>query len=222
MRTILKLAAAFGLAACMATSANAQGGRGGMGMGMGSGINLLSNKSVQKELKLTDEQIEKADKAATEMREKMTEKRQELQGLQGEEMREKMTAMMKEMSVESKKITDALLKPEQAKRFAEISLQSQGFQAYMDPEIQTKLKMTDEQKSKLKDLQAASMEKMASLREEFQNDREGAMKKMTEARKELAEKGAAMLTDDQKKMWKEMVGEPFTIVQQPRRPGGNN
>ena len=55
MRTILKLAAAFGLAVCLSPStASAQGGR-GMGGGP-NGLGLLSNKSVQKELKLTEGQ----------------------------------------------------------------------------------------------------------------------------------------------------------------------
>ena len=53
-------------------------------------LNLLTNKSVQKELKLTDEQIEKATKAATEQREKMREKFKELQGLDQAERQEKM------------------------------------------------------------------------------------------------------------------------------------
>src|SRR4051812_29339112 len=109
MRNLAKLAVALGLAACLSTSARAQG-FGGRGMGgMGTGVNLLSDKLVQKELKLTDEQIEKAEKAAAEMREKRTERMQELQGLEGAERQEKAAAMNKEFAAESKKVTDALL-----------------------------------------------------------------------------------------------------------------
>jgi Spy/CpxP family protein refolding chaperone len=223
MRTILKLAAAFGLAACLTTStANAQGGRGGMGMGGGTGLNLLSNKSVQKELKLTDDQIEKANKAATEAREKMMEKFQELRDLDQAERQEKMQGLMKEMATASKKVTDELLKPEQAKRLGQITLQTQGVMAYMSDEVQSKLKFTDEQKTKFKDIQASSMEQMTANRELMQSDREAGTKKMTEIRKETSEKAAAVLTSEQKATWKEMTGEPFTLVQEPqRRPGGN-
>lgn len=215
MRTILKLAAAFGLAACLSTStANAQG-PGGRGMG-GVGLSLLSNKSVQKELKLTDDQIEKAKAAATEQREKMMEKFQELRDLEPAEQQVKRTALMKEMATDSKKVTDALLKPEQAKRFVQISLQTQGVGAFMDEANQAKLKMTDEQKNKLKDIGDESGKQMRELREMFQSDRDGAMKKGAEIRKATTEKATAVLTADQMATWKEMTGEPFALVVEPR------
>ena len=215
MRTILKLAAAFGLAACLSTStANAQG-PGGRGMG-GGGLGLLSNKSVQKELKLTDDQIEKAKAAATEQREKMMEKFQELRDLEPAEQQVKRTALMKEMATDSKKVTDALLKPEQAKRFVQISLQTQGVGAFMDEANQAKLKMTDEQKNKLKDIGDESGKQMRELREMFQSDRDGAMKKGAEIRKATTEKATAVLTADQMATWKEMTGEPFALVVEPR------
>lgn len=218
MRTILTWAAALGLAACLGTSANAQGFGRGMGMGGQTGVSLLTNKSVQKELKLSDEQIEKADKAATEIGEKRQEKMAELRDLDQGERMEKMQAVMKELNTESKKAADGILKPEQSKRLSEISLQIQGFGAFNDPDVQSKLKITDEQKSKLKDLQEESMNAMRDMRDQFQNDREGAMKKMTELRKELGDKATAMLTADQKKAWKDMTGEPFTYVPEaPRR-----
>lgn len=222
MKTILKLAAAFGLAVCLSPStASAQG----FGRGMGGGPNslgLLTNKSVQKNLKLTDEQIEKATKAATEQGEKRREKAQDFQGLEQAERMEKQQALGKELAADAKKTTDALLKPEQSKRLAQIVLQTQGIGAYMNPEIQTQLKMTDEQKNKLKDIGEESGKQMMELREMFQSDREGAMKKMTDIRKETTEKATAVLTSEQKATWKEMTGEPFTLVQEPRRaPGGN-
>jgi hypothetical protein len=223
MKTFLRLAAAFGLAACLTSStANAQGGR-GMGMGMGqSGVSLLVNKSVQKELKLSDEQIEKATKASTDLNERRQEKFGELRDLEQAERQEKMQALGKEFAAESKKLADGIIKPEQAKRFGEISVQVMGFSAFNDADIQKKLSMTDEQKNKIKDMQQEMMDKATSIREEFQNDQAGRTKKMTELRDELKSKATTLLTDDQKKTWKEMTGEPFAFVPEaPRRPGGN-
>jgi hypothetical protein len=57
------------------------------------------------------------------------------------------------------------------------------------------------------------------MQEAFQNagdDRQAAMAKNVEIRKETNTKGMALLTDDQKKAWKELTGEPFEVVQQPR------
>lgn len=224
MRTFLKLAAAFGLAVCLASSANAQGQGGGRGMGGGGGLNLLTNKSVQKELKLTDEQIEKATKASVELTEKFAERRAELRDMEPAERQEKSAAMNKEIGVESKKAMEIILKPEQTKRFDQIALQVQGYRAFNVPETQTKLKLTDEQKTKIKEMADEAQAQMREIFQSAQNggDRAEMMKKMTEFNKTMNEKAASMLTDDQKKNWKEMTGEPFTVVQEPRRPGGNN
>lgn len=223
MRMFLKMAAAVGLAACLSTSASAQGpgGRGGM---MGGGLNLLTDKAVQKELKLTEEQVEKATKAATEMREKMTEKMTELRDLDQAERREKMQGLMKEMGTESKKVTDELLKPEQSKRFVQLTLQRQGTDALATPDVQSKLKFTDEQKNKLKDLMTERQTKAAEL---FPRQGGGGapdpemMKKRADFQKETLEMVTALLTDDQKSTWKEMTGAPFTFSPPQRRPSGN-
>ncbi len=216
MRTFLKLAAAFGLAVCLASSANAQG--------QGGGLNLLTNKSVQKELKLTDEQIEKATKASVELTEKFAERRAELRDMEPAERQEKSAAMNNEIGVESKKAMEVILKPEQTKRFDQIALQAQGYRAFNMPQTQTKLKLTDEQKTKIKEMADEAQAQMREIFQSAQNggDRAEMMKKMTELNKTMNEKGASMLTDDQKKSWKDMTGEPFTVVQEPRRPGGNN
>lgn len=225
MRGILKLTMALGLAACLGAPAMAQGqgGRGGFGMmGGGGGLALLSNKGVQKELKLSDEQIDKAEKAATESMGKMRERFQDLQGLDADARREKQQSLMREMAAESKKVTDEILKPEQAKRFAEISLQVRGAQALSDPEVQSKLKLTDEQKNKLKDMASETQSRMQELRSGLQDDREGTMRKIQAYQKENATKTMALLTDDQKKTWKDMTGEPFEYTPEPRRPRNNN
>ena len=46
------------------------------------------------------------------------------------------------------------------------------------------------------------------------------MKKIAELRKEFAGKAVAVLTDDQKKEWKEMTGEHFEMVAQAGGFGG--
>lgn len=79
MRKFAVLLVAVGLTAVLANEANAQrqpgGGRGGMGMfGGQSGVMLISNKSVQEELKLTDEQKKVIEDKRTEIMTAMGEK----------------------------------------------------------------------------------------------------------------------------------------------------
>ncbi len=214
MRTFGKMILAFGAVALMAAPAWAQGqGRGGFGMGGGM---LLTNKGVQKELKVTDEQATKLGTLATELREKNQGRFQGLQDLSDDERRTKMQELQKTMQAELHKSLADILKPEQVKRFDEISLQQAGANAFSTPRVVEALKLTDDQKTKIQEINQATMESMRGLRDEFQNDREGAMKKMAEVRKGASDKVTALLTDDQKKSWKDLTGDPYEVKFEPR------
>src|SRR4051794_29310655 len=97
MRRSSKLVLALGLVTLLVSSAQAQtqrpgGGRGfGPGAGMGGGgVMLLSNKSVQQELKVSDEQASKLDALAVDLRTKQREQFQKLQDVPQDERRAKM------------------------------------------------------------------------------------------------------------------------------------
>jgi hypothetical protein len=81
--------------------------------------------------------------------------------------------------------------------------------------VQKALKLTGEQKEKLQKIAQESSQKLRELlpklREQAQagGDRQEVMKKLAELRKEPVTKAVGVLTDDQKKTWKEMTGAPF-------------
>jgi Spy/CpxP family protein refolding chaperone len=219
MRAIYSALVGLGLVGILAGTAAAQGqGRGGFGRFGGGGgyAMLLGNESVQKELKLEDQQIEKAKELGDKIREKMTAARSELQGLDQEEQRTKMTALMREVNESTMKSAAEFLKPEQITRLKQISLQTRGAMAFSDPEVAKKLNITDSQKSDIQSIVEASRSEMPS-REDFQSDREAAMKKMAEINKDTVAKVAAKLNDEQQKSWKEMIGAPFEIKYQAPR-----
>jgi hypothetical protein len=215
MRGCFKTALAFGLVAVLAGPVMAQG-RGGFGGGMGGPINLLGNPSVQKELKLDDSQVEKATALATATREKMMGLRDQLTDLQGQERMTKQAELAKPINEEAMKTAHAFLKPEQTKRLHEIELQQRGANALSDPVIAKKLGVTEEQASKVKTILADSQAEMQEIRQSAGNDFQAAMPKIQALRKETNTKVMALMTDDQKKTWKELTGEPFEVVQQPR------
>ena len=65
-----------------------------------------------------------------------------------------------------------------------------------------------------------SQQKMRTIFQESQGDREGAMAKITELRKETLTKIEGKLTDEQKASYKEMLGTPFEVKFEPRPGGG--
>jgi len=221
MRTMYTAMLGLSLAAVCASPALAQG-RGGFGMGGGGGsyAMLIGNEGVQKELKLDDQQLEKAKEFAAKAREQMQENRSKLEGLEGEERRTKQQEINKEMNESAMKAFGEFLKPEQVNRLKQISYHARGASAFSDPEVAKKLNLTDTQKTDIRTIVQESQEGMRGLfsQDQSEEERAAAMKKMTELRKETLEKATAKLNDEQQKAWKELVGAPFEVKFAPRRP----
>jgi len=125
MRTMYRAMFGLSLAALLASPAFAQG-RGGRGFGGGGLSMLIANESVQKELKLDDQQVEKAKEFAEKAREKRTELGSKLEGLEGDEARTKRAEINKEMNEMAMKAFGEFLKPEQVTRIKQISHQTMG------------------------------------------------------------------------------------------------
>jgi len=221
MRATCKVLLVLGVAALLAAPAMAQGqrkgggfGRGGFGPGM-----LLNNKGVQKELKLTDDQTKKVTDALKEVQDKHRDEFTGLQDLQGDERREKMQEIMKKVNEEQTKAISEILSADQVKRLNQIELQNSGPRAFTQEKVQKDLKLTDDQKDKIKTIADDLNQEMQGLRGgggDFQEN----MKKMASMRKEAMEKITAVLTDDQKKTWKELTGEPYEVKFEQGQFGG--
>jgi hypothetical protein len=234
MRVFALRFAAAGLAVLLVYPVLAQqpggrGGRGGRGFGGGAmdAAQLLLNKSVQEELKLTDDQ--KA--ALTKVQEKQREAMQKARDAgDREKAREVFRTVFEETKKEVDKWKETGLKPEQAKRLRQIELQNMQFRAFADADVQKELKMTDKQKDEVKEISEGVTKDITELRNSAQNPRE-LFPKIQALTKEASEKVAGLLTEDQKKSWKELTGEPFEVKREfpgggqgggkQRRPGGD-
>lgn len=179
----------------------------GFGRGMGGGAQLLRRPEVQAELKLTDDQKTKVTEMLQKLRESQQARFQDLRDASPEERQKIMT----DMQAEQMKQVNAILNTDQQKRFKEISLQQQGYSALAQPAVADELKLTDDQKSKLKDILQKQQESMREIFQSAGGDRAAAQEKMQTLRKETDDKIAALLTDDQKNQWKAMLGSPFKL-----------
>jgi hypothetical protein len=228
MRTFGKLVLACGLVGLLVAPAQAQRPGGGRGFGMGGpggGLMLLTNKSVQQELKVDDTQAEKLNSFAQGMRDKQGEQFQKLQDLSQDERRAKMQELGQAMAAEVRKGLSDILKPEQVKRYDQIQLQQLGvLGAPAMPRVLEALNLTEDQRSKLRTI---NEEQAEARRELFQGGGGGggfspeAMQKMNELRKKGNDKAMALLTDAQKSTWNELTGAPFEVKFEPGQgPGG--
>jgi len=112
------------------------------------------------------------------------------------------------------KLLQKTLKPDQAKRLQQIESQLQGAPyAIGNPKIAEELKITDDQKKKYMTVMQGMQEKMQALAKEIENggNPQEIHPKMQELHKDQQAKAEAILTDAQKKQWKEMLGKPFNL-----------
>ncbi len=218
MQRVCQLVAAALVMTLCASAANAQpqGGRRQMSLAP-SPLMLLGQKSVQDELKLTNEQITSVGNLS----------KKQLAAIQGAgevepEEREKKRA---EMQKESEKAIAEMLKADQAKRLKQIHMQLQGAEAFEKPEVVTQLKINDEQKAKIKEMRDEAQKEMRGAGRPQGGNREEARMKMQELNNATGEKIVnTVLNAEQKTQWKEMIGTPFKgeIRMQVGRPGGGN
>jgi Spy/CpxP family protein refolding chaperone len=176
----------------------------GGGMMMPS-VMLLNQKSVQEDLKLTDDQVKKVAEAGKQMREKFGE----LANLEGEERAKK----AQELRKESDKTVAGILTKEQTKRLQEIRRQVMfrfmGAVVLSTPEVAKELNLTDDQKKQLRTIQEEAGKELRKIREDAGDNREEARKKIAEHMKGVNAKLMKVLTSDQQTRWKEMTGKPF-------------
>jgi Spy/CpxP family protein refolding chaperone len=228
MMTTRRLVMSLVVAGLMAAPALAQrpgGGGFGGGFGGNDALSLLGQKSVQEELKLTEDQIKKA----TEARDKLRPQRPAGGGTGQRPSAEEMRAAAEERRKNVEKALGEFLKPEQQKRLDQIALQqtekNMGLSAALrNPKVADALKLTDDQKELLK---AIGEDQQKLFQEAFAGggggNREENQKKMADFRKTANEKITKSFSDTQKATWKDLVGAEFTgkiEPPMPRRPGG--
>jgi hypothetical protein len=175
---------------------------------------LLANKSVQEELKLTEEQIKKFDGVREKYKDELAKAREakDFKALQ---------EIGKKVSEDITKLSGDVLKPDQVKRFHQIQVQVAGLRAFEREDVKTALKLTDKQVEEIKALAGEVEKDAAELRKDAGMDKEkrdAAQKKITEMRAKALAKATEGLKDDQKKAFTELTGAKFELKIEPRRP----
>jgi Spy/CpxP family protein refolding chaperone len=213
------------------------GGFGGFGQ-MGTAM-LLQNAQVQKELKLTDEQIAKVKEIADTLRPQPGGGGANFREMTEEQRQEFFAEMRKKADEAGKKATEVLT-ADQNTRLKQVQLWIQGTGALTtNEELAKQLKLTDDQKEALKTITEESGKKGRELGQGLrgqdlsQEERTKIMEQLTALRTETEEECLAVLTDDQKAQFDKLKGPKFQLDMSQLfgpggrggrggRPGGNN
>ncbi|MBX9584938.1 MAG: hypothetical protein K2X87_31930 [Gemmataceae bacterium] len=201
------------------------GGFGGFGQGGGVNARVLDNAALQAELKVTADQKEKLRPLADKQKEMMQRGGEIFKEAAGD--KERMKELFAENQERQKKFQDEVkaeltkvLTADQQVRLKQVGRQVAGVRAFADDEVAAALKLTDEQKGKIKGI-GDDLQK--DMREMFGGGGKGGggkggfdpermaenQKKMEKLNKAALGEVQDVLTDDQKAKWKELVGDPF-------------
>lgn len=111
------------------------------------------------------------------------------------------------------KALSSVLDEKQMKRLRQIELQQRGTQAFLDAHVQTELKITPEQSGNIKTILDDSRKEQQEAFKDAQGGGgfQGVQQKLAELRKETTEKVQAVLTSDQRRAYKQLIGEEFKM-----------
>jgi len=136
----------------------------------------------------------------------------------------KLDQVKKELSItdeQTEKIPAAILKglagvldAKQVTRLRQIELQQKGNRALLDTGVQSELKISPEQAGNIKTILADNQKEVGELMAEAKGGGfQGIQDKITALNKETGDKLDGVLTADQRKAYKQMLGEEFKLEQ---------
>jgi Spy/CpxP family protein refolding chaperone len=198
------------------------------------GVLVLTNADLQKELKITDDQKKEFKDLMTKA-EELNKKRTEAMSGGGRPDQAKVSELQKEaetLAADVKKAGEKGFTDDQKKRMKQIDVQRMGLGAFGNEDVMKELKLTDDQKKTLKETADATTKAMRDIRSEVTGGGQGRptpeqqaeiAKKTETLTTETMEKVMKLMTDDQKKAYKEMTGEKFDVAKlQARTPRRDN
>jgi len=92
-------------------------------------------------------------------------------------------------------------------RYNQLNLQYQGYAAFNDPQVQARLKLTDEQRQNFNRYNTDWNKQMNTYATEYAKDREGVNKRFGDQWKQSRARINETLTPEQRRSWNEMTGE---------------
>jgi len=169
---------------------------------------VVRNDKVQEELKLTKEQKEKLEQYLKDLLPDATKFFEKINSLKPEERKKELGAYRQKAQEKLAAALKETLNEDQRKRLGQLELQKEGLVG--NGEVWKDLKVTDEQRKQFMAEVQQTEKKIALQMEEIHKgaNPDEIRPKVMKLRADLQGKLEDLLTDAQKKQWKEMLGKP--------------
>jgi hypothetical protein len=209
--TVLAVAALWGQQSQRAAAQVPDENRKQLVDGLGAPFVVFRDR-VLDEIKVSDEQ---RDKLFEHMMSRIMESGPFFDSLTetGEEREKKVNEHRKAAQEKLAKFLKEVLRSEQLKRLREVTLQQEGGLALAQEPLQAELKITQEQRKKFMAIIQELTQKIQPLIKQAQSggNPQEIRPKVLKIRDEYAKKLEAVLSDDQQKQWKDLLGKPFDL-----------
>ncbi len=164
----------------------------------GGPLLLLEQPSVRDEIKLTAEQVRQVARLAARRRAAFWDSR--------DQSLERWRTKFEALAAQEKAVLEGL-RPEQALRLKQIAWQEGGASAFSDPELLRALEITDEQKQTIRAIQDEA--RRALLTGHRPGPHPEDWKRAADSWRKARDRVLDLLTDEQKTLWQDLIGEPF-------------
>jgi hypothetical protein len=175
---------------------------------------LVFRDKVQEELKLSNEQKKKLEKRLQGTQQDTMQLFQRLVDEEPEEREKALHAYREKAQENLAAFLQGLLQEKQSQRLRQVMLQRDRLFALLgNPEVAQELEITDEQRHQFVEVAQEFQKKFDPLMKEAQKggNAQEIGPKIRKIRKEQEERIEALLSDAQKKQWKELLGKPLDL-----------
>jgi hypothetical protein len=170
---------------------------------------LYQSPDVAKSMRLTAEQVDKLNQISELAQ---TRFRTNYDKLTPEERSRQIQELNREYTADSLRGARDIMNDDQWKRYQQLSLQYGGFYSLTDPEVEKRLRLTDQQRINLREYMEWSDKQMQDINKVGATNRDKGEALYRDYQKEYQSRFNKLLTTDQQKAWREMAGEPYNFA----------
>ena len=170
---------------------------------------LYQDNEVRKLLNLTDDQVDRLSATNRRIQQKYADELTRLNALSTEQRAAELRRLASSQRGDFYKSVDNVLTPAQLERYRQLEYQLQGPSAFSDPNIRTRLSLTNEQIGRIQALQSNLSSYEAFLRNPDGTLRTSNVDEYRAYRLRTNERLDAILSQEQRDRWRDVIGQPY-------------
>jgi len=170
---------------------------------------LYRNPDVARNLDLTRDQIDRLNQATDRLQGRYRDQFDRVNRLDERARDARRQELLRNYSGDWTRSAGDIFNERQMSRYRQLELQSRGLDAFRDPDVRRRLNLTDEQYRKLSDLGTRVDEERQNIPATERLQTRDTLRNWRDFMGRTQRSMNDILTDEQRRAWREMTGDPF-------------